>query len=53
MREIMSINCIVVKEEDEEDVCIFALCDDGTLWKRWNSWKNKDWIKLPEIPQDK
>jgi 5-methylcytosine-specific restriction endonuclease McrA len=32
MRKIIQIQTVVVTDEDEDEVCVFALCDDGTLW---------------------
>lgn len=29
--------------------CVVALCDDGSIWMKP---EEKDWYKLPDIPQD-
>ena len=36
---------------------IFALCNDGTLWRRWlntvgTNRKEPKWIKIENVPQD-
>lgn len=36
---------------------IFALCNDGTLWRRWlntvGTYRNEPkWVKIENVPQD-
>lgn len=41
----------------QQSETIFALCNDGTLWRRWlndvGSLSNEPkWVKIENIPQD-
>lgn len=49
MRKIIQIQTLVLNDDDEDEVCIYALCDDGSLWRRWDGGK---WKRVDEIPQE-
>lgn len=49
MRKIIQI--AIDPSTDEYTGSVYALCDDGTVWSRQDI-TNKQWYKLPPIPQE-
>ena len=54
MRKIIQISSVPCGENDTSynSAYLFALCDDGSIWKLERSKISPDWTKLPEIPKD-
>lgn len=55
MRRIIQITASawasdVAKEDGGSSSLLFALCDDGTLWRRDAERGNGAWVELPGVP---
>jgi DNA-directed RNA polymerase alpha subunit len=51
MRKIIQISTGVLHDNIEDEImsCVYALCNDGTLWSRWSG---GIWHQIEDIPQD-
>lgn len=51
MRKPIQIHAIIGPDtvQWQGSMLVMALCDDGSIWERWN---DGSWTRLPDIPQD-
>lgn len=53
-RKIIQLSATVSKSFFGEELFVYALCDDGSVWVR-RPWGNKEdwyWNRIENIPQD-
>jgi len=57
MRKIIQISTTALPEDENQYgvFCLYALCDDGTVWECVQTFGNHyseiEWVQFPEIPQ--